>query len=98
MMSPRTLAAVLLVAALCVGAYLLGAMTSAPPAPQRDLHSERPRSVPAMTVAVTAGGKLFHTAACPFLHGPATAEPAREAMQQGYTACVRCLKGLSSRR
>jgi hypothetical protein len=97
-MSSRTLAAAALVTAVCGGGYLVCALTSPPPPPQRDLHSEVPRSVPATTVAVTRGGKLFHTAACPFIHGPATAEPAAEAVSQGYTPCVRCLKGLLARR
>jgi hypothetical protein len=97
-MSPRTLAAVALVAAVCGGAYLLCAATSLPRPPQRDLHGEPARAVGAITVAVTAGGKLFHTAACPFIHGPATVESAAEAVRQGYAPCQRCLKGLSARR
>jgi hypothetical protein len=58
-------------------------------------HAEPARVVPALTVAVTEGGKLFHSAACLFIHGPAVREPAAAAVRSGYTPCPRCLKNLT---
>ena len=67
------------------------AMASRPSAPLRSAHS-----LPAVTapdvVVVTSEGKLFHRADCEFIHGPARSESGEQAINEGYTACTRCLK------
>jgi len=64
-----------------------------------ELRSEHARPAtgvpPELSVLVSPGGKLFHRhAKCPLLHDKANARaiPAHEALQQGYTPCVRCMK------
>ena len=94
-MPARTIAAVLVVLAM-IGGCLAWALTGRERSPLRSLHSEPARVVPAQTVAVTSEGKLFHAAACPFIHGPGTFLPAADAVRQGYTPCTRCLKGLTT--
>ncbi len=52
------------------------------------------RVPPDMMVIVAEDGKTFHVAGCPFLHDKTGLRtiPAREAEQNGYTPCVRCMK------
>ena len=64
-----------------------------------DLRTEHARPAapipPDMMVVVAEGGKLFHgAAACPFIHDKAKVRSlaARDALLQGYTPCVRCMK------
>jgi hypothetical protein len=95
-MSPRTAAALGLVATLVAAGWLLCALAPARRPPLLSQHAEQARVVPALTVAVTEGGKLFHSAACPFIHGPALREPAAAAVRGGYTPCPRCLKNLTT--
>ena len=49
---------------------------------------------PDMLVVVAAGTKLFHLAGCGVIHNKNTARTltAKEAMQEGYTPCLRCLR------
>ncbi len=50
---------------------------------------------PDLMVVVADDGKVFHgAAACPFIHDKTKVKSllAREAVQQGYTPCVRCMK------
>jgi len=51
---------------------------------------------PDMMVVVAEDGKLFHLAACTFLHEKNNSKlrtiTAAEAAREGYTPCVRCLK------
>jgi hypothetical protein len=49
---------------------------------------------PDMIVVVSADGKTFHAAGCPFIHDKAHIQTiqAREALRQGYAPCVRCMK------
>lgn len=54
-------------------------------------HSDPAILVPEQQVAVTAAGKLFHRADCPYIHGKAEMMSAREAVRLGYTPCPRCL-------
>jgi Putative zinc-finger len=48
---------------------------------------------PDMMVVVADDGKTFHVAGCPFIHDKARLRTisAREAEQQGYAPCVRCM-------
>jgi anti-sigma factor RsiW len=49
---------------------------------------------PEMMVVVAEDGKLFHLAACPFIHekNKRRTITAAEASREGYTPCIRCLK------
>jgi len=49
---------------------------------------------PDMQVVVTADAKLFHVAGCGVIHNKATERTltAKEAMQQGYVPCLRCMR------
>ena len=49
---------------------------------------------PEMLVVVSTDGKTFHVAGCPFIHDKAHIQtiPAREALREGYSPCVRCMK------
>ena len=47
-----------------------------------------------LQVVVSNGSKVFHLPGCPFIHDKATERSltAKEAMQQGYVPCSRCLR------
>ena len=47
-----------------------------------------------MVVVVAADTKLFHVAGCPFIHDKDKVRTltAKEAIQQGYTPCLRCMR------
>lgn len=63
--------------------------------PPKSLLAEPGHDIPPdMQVLVTLQSKVFHVAGCPFIHNKATARTitAREAMQQGYVPCTRCLR------
>jgi hypothetical protein len=49
---------------------------------------------PDMLVVVTADAKVFHVAGCGVIHNKETERTltAKEAMQQGYVPCLRCLR------
>jgi Putative zinc-finger len=49
---------------------------------------------PDMMVVVAEDGKTFHVAGCPFIHDKSHLRTitAREAEQQGYAPCIRCMK------
>jgi hypothetical protein len=81
-------------AAMVLGGFEIGQSLSG----NRALRSEQARTgngiPPDMTVVVSAGGKLFHLAGCPFIHDKARVRTmvAREAEREGYVPCVRCLR------
>ncbi len=90
-MSLRTWAMSLTALVLLAGAWMAGA-ASASRAPLRSAHSEPAWSTPAVTVAVTGQGKLFHDPSCPLIHGPARLESAQQAIADGFAPCIRCQK------
>jgi hypothetical protein len=49
---------------------------------------------PDMQVVVTADAKVFHVASCGVIHNKDTERTmtAKEAMQQGYVPCLRCMR------
>jgi hypothetical protein len=49
---------------------------------------------PDLVVVVSDGSKIFHVAGCPFIHDKASERTitAKEAMQDGYVPCTRCLR------
>lgn len=61
----------------------------------RSEHSQPGSGVPPdMMVVVATDGKTFHVSGCPFIHDKDRLRTitAREAMQEGYAPCVRCMK------
>jgi hypothetical protein len=61
----------------------------------RSEHSQPGPGVPPdMMVVVATDGKTFHIAGCTFIHDKANLRTiaARQAIQEGYTPCVRCMK------
>jgi methylphosphotriester-DNA--protein-cysteine methyltransferase len=52
------------------------------------------RIPPDLVVVVSSGSKVFHVPGCPFIHDKASERTmtAREAMQEGYVPCTRCLR------
>ncbi len=58
-------------------------------------HAQPGKGIPPdMQVVVTTGAKLFHVAGCGVIHNRATERTltAKEAMQQGYVPCLRCMR------
>jgi hypothetical protein len=82
-------------ALLIVGSFEVGD-SSAFVGPQlRSEHAQPGTGVPAeMMVVVAEDGKTFHAAGCPFMHDKAKLRtiPPSEALREGYTPCVRCMK------
>jgi hypothetical protein len=61
----------------------------------RSEHSDPGYGVPPeMMVVVAEDGKTFHVAGCRFIHDKANLRTitAREAIQEGYVPCVRCMR------
>jgi hypothetical protein len=61
----------------------------------RSEHAEPGNNIPPdLVVVVSDGAKLFHVPGCPFIHDKATERTmtAKEAMQEGYFPCTRCLR------
>jgi hypothetical protein len=61
----------------------------------RSEHAQSGAGVPPnMMVVVSEEGKLFHASGCPFIHDKAHLRTvvAGEAIKEGYTPCVRCMK------
>ena len=71
----------------------------------RSHHAEPANNIPPdLVVVVSDGSKVFHVAGCEFIHDKASQRTmtAKEAIQQGYVPCTRCLRqylktGLSGR-
>jgi Putative zinc-finger len=61
----------------------------------RSAHARASAHVPPEIMVIVAdNGKVFHVAGCPFIHDHSNLRTisAREAEQQGYAPCVRCMK------
>lgn len=61
----------------------------------RSQHAQPGTGVPPdMMVFVTDGTKTFHAAGCPYIHNKEHLRTvaAREALREGYSPCVRCMK------
>jgi predicted anti-sigma-YlaC factor YlaD len=58
----------------------------------RSAMSQPTRRMPERLVAVVDGGKTYHVPGCPFIHGKYRMIPAREAVREGYSPCLRCMK------
>jgi hypothetical protein len=65
------------------------------PHPLLSEHAQPARHIPPdMVVVVSAGAKEFHVPGCDFIHNKNQERTltAKEAVQQGYVPCVRCLR------
>ena len=63
--------------------------------PIKSQHAVPAKDIPPdMVVVVSSGAKLFHVPGCEFIHDKASERTmtAKEAMQQGYMPCPRCLR------
>jgi len=63
--------------------------------PLRSHHAVPAKDIPPdMVVVVSSGAKLFHVPGCEFIHDKASERTltAKEAMQEGYVPCPRCLR------
>ena len=61
----------------------------------RSQHAQPGEHIPHnLVVVVENSGKLFHAAGCPFIRteGGVRSVTAEEALKEGYTPCVRCLR------
>jgi anti-sigma factor RsiW len=82
-------------ACLVVGTIEIARSSAAGGPEARSEHAQLGTGVPPdMMVVVAEDGKLFHLAACTFLHekNKLRTITAAEASREGYTPCVRCLK------
>ena len=87
-----------LAAAGALAGFLLAAELprfSAPPL--RSVHSHPTVKAPARLVAVTAEGKTYHEAGCPYIHGKVQLMNVAQAIEQGYTPCIHCMKAALER-
>jgi hypothetical protein len=65
------------------------------PRPLLSEHAQPGRGIPGdLVVVVSAGAKDFHVSGCPFIHNKDKERTltAKEAMEQGYVPCVRCMR------
>jgi hypothetical protein len=82
-------------ASLVAGAFEVSRLSALTQPRPRSAHAPGYHRVPPdMMVLAADDGKTFHVAECQFIHGKDRLRTltAREAEQQGYTPCVRCLK------
>lgn len=82
-------------AILIVGSFEVGDSSAFVRPELRSEHAQPGAGVPAeMMVVVAEDGKTFHAAGCPFIHDKARLRtiPASQALREGYTPCVRCMK------
>lgn len=83
------------VAALLLFAGGLRVASSSVVPPVKSPLAQAGRGIPPdMPVIVTADAKVFHVAGCGVIHNKETARTitAKEAMEQGYVPCLRCLR------
>ena len=81
--------------ALVAGSIEIARSSVSSPPELRSEHAEPGRGVPPdLMVVVAADGKTFHASNCPFIHDKAHLRTiaAREAVNEGYAPCVRCMR------
>jgi hypothetical protein len=82
-------------AALVAGGFEVASSSVLSRPSLRSEHAQPAVGVPPdMMVVVAERGKTFHVVGCLFIHDKARLRmiPAKEAMQEGYAPCVRCMK------
>jgi hypothetical protein len=75
------------------GLHVANSLTTAPEL--KSEHAQAGQGIPPdMLVVVTADAKLFHAPGCGVIHNKATERTltAKQAMEQGYVPCLRCLR------
>jgi hypothetical protein len=80
---------------LMAGGFELARSSSFSRPQLRSEHAQSGKGIPPeMMVVVATDGKTFHVPGCPFIHHKTNLRTiaAREAISEGYTPCVRCLK------
>ena len=91
-MALRTWIAVITMLAALAAGYAIGRNPSRGSVVSRSGHSRPAVNTPTGSVAVTPGGKTFHDPDCKYIHGPIAMIPAKEAVAEGYSPCVRCMR------
>jgi Putative zinc-finger len=84
-----------LAAVLLIGGGVRIASSSAVPHPLLSEHAQPGSDIPpGILVVVSAGAKDFHVPGCPFIHNKDKERTltAKEAIDQGYVPCVRCMR------
>ena len=82
-------------AVFVVGGFEIGRLSGIAPAIRSALAQHAKAVPPDMLVAVEGDGKVFHASAeCRFIHDKSKVRMlvAHEALRQGYTPCVRCMR------
>jgi len=82
-------------AILIAGGFELARSSSFSRPQLRSEHAQSGKGIPPeMMVVVATDGKTFHVPGCRFIHDKTNLRTiaAREAISEGYTPCVRCLK------
>jgi hypothetical protein len=82
-------------AILLVGSFEIASVSAVKRQPLRSEHAQPGTGVPSqMMVVVANDGKTFHAVGCKFIHDRSGLKtiPAGEAIREGYTPCVRCMK------
>jgi hypothetical protein len=75
------------------GLHVANSLTAGPEL--KSEHAQPGQGIPPdMLVVVTADAKVFHVAGCGVIHNKETERTltAKEAMQQGYVPCLRCMR------
>ncbi len=82
-------------AAMLILSFEVGNSPNFRPQSVRSQHADPGEHIPRnLVVVVENSGKLFHVAGCPFIktEGGVHSVTAEEALKEGYTPCVRCLR------
>ena len=82
-------------AAMLILSFEVGNSPNSHPFSARSEHAQPGEHIPRnLAVVVENTGKLFHVAGCPFIktEGGVRSVTAEEALKEGYTPCVRCLR------
>jgi hypothetical protein len=77
--------------ALAASAICAAALDRFAPRPLSEM-SQPARRLPERLVAIVDGGKKFHVPGCPFMHGKYRMVTPEEAVREGYTPCIRCMR------
>lgn len=80
--------------ALIVGGVRIANSLAAPPPLQSKMAQPGLGIPPDMQVVVSDGAKVFHVAGCEFIHNKDKVRTltAKEAIREGYTPCLRCMR------
>ena len=77
--------------ALAASAICAAALDRFGPRPLSEM-SQPARRLPERLVAIVDGGKKFHVPGCPLMHGKYHMVTPEEAVHEGYTPCIRCMR------